>query len=226
MENYEKSRIDTEAVHYPNHQDKGFFPFLCLKKFKRLNIFFCFVKKMDMKIYSNDELNKLFSNYLYYYDLMVKQKIAIEKIKDKGSVMYSNAVAQYNKMNNEIKPFTNEIRYIFANPSKIRIVQVPLLSILREQYQVDKENLNLQNKLKNLENIFSQTIKNFRIQDVIPVEYSARELEKEISIHEKIVQDLEETFIALSNTKPKNKKKTKKKKESTIEDRIFGMIGL
>ena len=180
---------------------------------------------MDMKIYSNDELNKLFSNYLYYYDLMVKQKIEIDNMKNKDTTAYSNAVAQYNKMNSEIKPFTEEIRYIFTNPSKIRIVQVPLFSILREQYQIDKENLDLQNKLKNLESIFSRTIQNFRIQDVIPVEYSARELEKEISIHESIVQDLEETFLVL--TKSKTKKKNKKKKQTaTIEDRIFDMIGL
>lgn len=181
---------------------------------------------MDMKVYSNDELNKLFSNYLYYYDLMVKQKIEIEKMKDKESVMYSNAVAQYNKLNHEIKPFTDEIRYIFANPSKIRIVQVPLFSILREQYQIDKENLDLQNKLKNLESIFSRTIQNFRIQDVIPVEYSARELEKEISVHEGIVQDLEETFLVLSKSKSEKKKQSKKKKKPSLEDHIFDMMGL
>lgn len=182
---------------------------------------------MDIKLYSNDELTKLFSNYLYYYDQIAKQKRIVEAIQNQKSQKYSEEVDFYNRLNEDIKPFTDEIRYIFENPSKIRIVQVPLSSILREQYQIDKENIGLENKVKNLESIFSQTIRNFRVQDEIPLEYSARELENQITIHENIVQDLEETYTTLLGMKDKKKKKSKKKKkEPSFEDRIFNMIGL
>lgn len=144
--------------------------------------------------YTTYQIQDLFSNLFYVKSLLKENKNELNTLTvtgETGTVKYSNLEKKNTELSKINSKLEKEAEYIIENPSKIIIREVPLTGILNQRRLVNKLNMNVDNKIRKLREMYYDVKDKFNINNnYIPEEYSTKYLDRSIEMHKKSVRQL------------------------------------